>query len=80
MSDIWSSCLGVFFLQLANDLRDFNFIQEFHARIAEIRDLTRHLTNEADGVYEVMKDAKKKPHQDRRSTNASETSGLPWAG
>ena len=61
MSDIWSSWFGRLtssFLQLANDLRDFDLLQELHARLAKIQNLTQQVANKVDDVHEDVKDIK----------------------
>lgn len=89
MSDVWSSCFGRLtssFLQLANDLHDFNNVID--ARIAKIQIQTQQ---GLDGFNKIMTDFFTISGQDpsighpaliahRFSTNASETGGLPRTG
>jgi hypothetical protein len=46
------------FLQLANDLRDSDLLQELHARLSKIQNLTQHVANKVDDVHEDVKNIK----------------------
>ena len=46
------------FPQLSNDLRDFDLLQELHARLAKIENLTQQVANKVHGVHEDVKNMK----------------------
>ena len=70
MSDIrgsWFGQLTTPFLQLANDLRDSDLLQELHARLAKIQSLSQQVANKIDDVHEDVKDIKQILAKSRRS-------------
>ena len=53
---VWA--LDISFLQFANDLRYSDILQELHARLAKIQNLTQQLANKVDDMHEDVKDLK----------------------
>ena len=56
------------FPQLANDLRDSDLLQELHARLAKIQNLTQQVANKVDDVHEDVKDIKQILAKTQQST------------
>ena len=55
------------FLRFANDLRDSDFLQELHTRLAKIQNLTQQVANKVDNVHEDVKNIKHILAKTRRS-------------